>query len=137
MHKIKNILLENLRPVRLISMMLSIAGMIGIALHPSMPVKHDDLVLLMQIFPEYIWVLLFLIHTIGRYADTVKLTDCPKIVAYSVTCLGIWLWSMIFASGMVVEPVESLTLLYVVAIIIELWILVREINERTGSQHHE
>lgn len=134
-NEIRKILLGNLRPVRFFSMLLSIAGMTGMFLHPHLSFKHDDLTMLLQIFPDMIWGYLFLMHTTGRFIDIVELAKCPKMLAYSNTVLGVWLWSMLFASSLVVDPLESLSILYVVAIFVEVWILVREINERSGTVH--
>ena len=77
------------------------------------------------------WILLFLLHASVRYAGL--FTDLSlkfKHATYVASCLGIWLWTMMFVGGAMLTPMEALSLLYGVGVFVEMWILGRAIYDK-------
>lgn len=129
MNRLLSILGDSLRPLKLVSILMSIIAAIAIMLHRTND-PHDDMALLTQIMPDIYWIILFLGHALIRYVHL--FTSYAKVLKYSchvAASMGIWLWSMMFVGGALMTPMEAMTLLYGTIIIVEVWILVRAITD--------
>lgn len=125
--RLKSILFDSLRPLKLISILLSLIAAIAIGFRLTND-PNNNLTFLSQVMPDIYWIVLFLVHMVIRYVNL--FTEVTRYMKYScnlVSSLGIWLWSMMFVGGAMLTPVETTSVMFLVVVFVEVWILSRTI----------
>lgn len=81
-----------------------------------------DFVYLLTILPWYCWVSLFLCRAVFCWIDMVVRN--PRFVTSKLgALLGIWLWSMVIVSGAKLMPLDTMSILYLLPMLIEALVL--------------
>lgn len=124
--KLRDIFYDSLRPTKLITIVTSILAGIAMCVPAADPAQ--DFMFLTNLVPGWGWAMLFLAHATGRLLGLFYLKEI-KSAHYLVSAIGIWLWSMLFTSSAIMTPLEGMGLLYIILIVIEVWILCRNIMD--------
>ena len=129
MPKLYDIYMDSIRPLKFLSIILALLAVSTIISFQWFEAPSKDLNFLKQIFPCWTWVLLFISYGISRICD-IFASYKQWHVEFFTASLGIWLWTLVFVSAMVMLPMDSTSLYYSIPIIIELWVLSRLVDRR-------
>lgn len=127
MNTLVSLFWESTRSVRLITVLVSVLGAIGIYLRSRNP--SGDVGLLLQVAPWWVWSSALLYVAAKRYwclwwSEGCS-TVCEKALQAMITCLiAITVWSMLLASAVIVSDF-GLSLMILVCNFCETWLLAR------------
>lgn len=132
--RISSIYQDSLRPLKLVMIFMSLLAAIGMGLQKSQD-PHDDLIFLTNVMPWIIWSSLFFLHAMLRYIGlfSKKLMPYTKHVYFAASSLGIWLWTMLFVGAAIMTPIETMSMIYGILILSEVWILSRSVVDYSGK----
>ena len=113
----------DLSPLKIIMILVYLLTCAGIMLHNKSS-SVDGLKYLFSVMSPSHWIAISLFLAICRLIGRTVGYEA-KILTYIVPVLGLWFWSMLFASSVIFSPLTGLTVLYIIPIVIEFWILVQ------------
>jgi len=86
---------------------------------------------MLNFLPQYWWVLLFGVYGVLKFVSVT--ISCCKKLCFANSFLGLLLWSSVFSSFVLYDktPVSPTELLMVLFVMLEAWIFVSKINDKT------
>lgn len=114
------ILNHSVAPTKLFSVLLYLLAAFGVVLQAS-DGHAGALGYLFSLMPFYSWVYLLVFMAASRSMDLFWWPG-NRVLNMVVPALGVWIWTMVFVSSIVMTPIESMGGLHVVPILMELWI---------------
>ena len=113
----------DLSTLKIIMILVYLLTCVGIMLHNKSS-SVDGLKYLFSVMSPSHWIAISLFLAICRLIGRTVGYEA-KILTYVIPVLGLWFWSMLFASSVIFSPLAGLTVLYVIPIVIEFWVLVQ------------
>lgn len=118
------IFLADLRPLKLMTAVGYLIMAISLFLyHPHTDIAND-LMYMISVMPVKMWSLLFFLVFVFRLAGMVTQAGA-KYLHLAVPITGLWLWCMTLTSFAVLSSIESVGLLLLIPIMMEMWVLAR------------
>jgi hypothetical protein len=114
---------EGMRPTKVFSILTMLVSIIAIHYQPDQALKA-----LTEIFPEHFWMLVLSGSILSRAVELV-LQKSRVIIQFLTSIISIWVFSLLFTASMLATPSETLGLLFVSAVVGEIWILARTVEE--------
>jgi hypothetical protein len=94
---------------------------------------YNDLQFLVNSLPTSAWVALF--SSVSLYRIHSLIFEHSNIYFnLSISVLSIWLWVVVLVSSTILTPPDSLDLILIIPVIIETWILARDIGDRKNAR---
>lgn len=118
------ILVDSLRPVRLMTMPLMLFAILGLWLGAK---TDSELAFLYSVAPWYCWAGCFGYTLFMRGAGLFYWPWASRVVP-STSVIGILLWSTIFTSAAIIDKFDGMEILYLLPAILETLILARQIG---------
>lgn len=112
---------DGMRPVKLIAIAVGIFAGLGFAFKPD----EREIYFLISIMPMFMWSATFLTVSAERLIRMFTRFQ-HKVLIYSESAFSVWLWVMLFSSG-VMAGERGMMLLYLLPVLIEVWLLIRSI----------
>lgn len=134
-NKLLSILNDSLRPLKMVTVLLSIASIVSIIAYDDIDITH--FYFLLEVLPKAVWIFLFAVHGTTRLISLFYegIFSKIKLAHFIPPTIAIWLWTMIMIGTLTVAMTANFTVLIcLVVIIIEVWILGRSITDRV---HHD
>ena len=128
------IFFKDLEPLVATMVWVYLLAALGFAFH----VGNDpaaDLAFLIRQAPAGCWATAFLAMALFRLFGLYYLNVVPIVSGVVSSCLGIWLWCLLFFSSAIITPAESMSPLYLVCVACEFWILARQLWDYMEEQH--
>jgi hypothetical protein len=122
-----SIFLDSMRPIKLITIPTSLLAAAGIYANSGTD-PAGDLALLVQVLPAWAWVLMLVYIAIARFVG-LFIWGGVRWTRRTTPIIGIVAWSLLFVGGAVATPMEGMSILYLIPMVIETWILARALIE--------
>jgi len=128
-----DIFYDNLRPVRFVTIPLFILAAVGLLFREAPRPDGSDLQFVATLMPDVVWSAMFLVVAASR---SVCLFYRPQKITRVITpIVAIWLWSLLLFMGETLPPVSSMSILYLVPMFLEFWILAQYLDETKRGLH--
>lgn len=115
------LLSSDLTALRVVMILLNLLVAVAFSITAVSSDTHD-IVYMLSILPWYVWSGIFILIAVSRTYNMFVLKPSNKLKIL-IAVIGILVWGMLLASGLVVGPYENMTLIYIVPCLIETWIL--------------
>lgn len=113
----------DLSPLKIVMILVYFLSCVGFMIHNKTS-SIDGLKYIFEVMSRSHWIAIGLFLGLSRLVGRTVSYEA-KLLTYIIPVLGLWFWSMLFASSMIFSSLAGLTILYVIPIVIEFWILVQ------------
>jgi hypothetical protein len=128
-----DIFYDNLRPLRFVTIPLFLCAAIGLFLRDAPRSDGSNLTIVATLMPDFVWAMLFLFAAFTR---SLCIFYRPfKFTRVVTPVLATWLWSLLLFVGETVPPTSTMSLLYLIPMFMEFWILAQYLDETRRGVH--
>ena len=127
LHTLADILSQDTRQLKLVTVPLALATAVGFAVQSGHD-PYNDLRFLMTLMPWECWSGLCVLYGVSRIIGLFFWRG-NRITQVITPMGGMFLWAFLLASSAIISPMEGMSLLYIIPALIEALILGRFIDD--------